>query len=82
MPDLSFGQLCNKIAKDIPEGFDVEINLKQEYGGIYLITPAAKRIYMGEDCDKIEEQAINALKLAQKIENDCYDNGDLLEDEQ
>ena len=65
---VAFLDIINRAARDLPEGYEIVINVEKHYGGITLIDPDGRE-YTGDSLDQdgsLDEQFIQAIEVARK----------------
>jgi hypothetical protein len=64
---MEFNDLVNKVCKELPPDYDIEISLENGYGGVTLNTHRTDSSRSGVSefiGDTLEEQLLNALAFA------------------
>jgi hypothetical protein len=71
-----FNEFVNRICKELPVGFDIEIRLENGYGGVVMNCPEYAAFEICDDFigDTLYDQLINALGYAkEEFENNAPD---------
>lgn len=70
LEDMSLTEIAEKVCSELPEGWQINICMERNSGLVELIQPIGLALPLDEE-DSIQWQALNALSVAIRVEEEA-----------